>query len=84
MQLEAIPESLKNMMLVMTTTGVFDGCHSNLIHTTWSKLNEFVPQLQVELNPALPSSDKQNVKNDQQSVEDVAASEQKATNNGQF
>ena len=35
-------------------------------------MNEFVPQLQVELNPALPSSDEQNVKNDQQSVEDVA------------
>jgi len=50
--LEAIPESLKNMMLVMTTTGVFDGSHSNLIQTTWNKLNEFVPQLQTELCPA--------------------------------
>lgn len=83
-QLEAIPESLKNMMLVMTTTGVFDGCHSNLIDATWSKLNEFVPQLQAELNPAPPPSSNDQLNNQQQqqqSVED-AASEQKATNNG--
>lgn len=86
MQLEAIPESLKNMMLVMTTTGVFDGCHSNLIDATWSKLNEFVPQLQAELNPALPSSSPSSGDqlNDQQQsvVDEVAATEQKASNNG--
>lgn len=71
------------MMLVMTTTGIFDGCHSNLIDATWSKLNEFVPQLQAELNPAPPpsSNDQLNNQQQQQSVED-AASEQKATNNG--
>lgn len=81
--LEAIPESLKNMMLVMTTTGVFDGCHSNLIDKTWSKLNEFVPQLQLELNPVLPSpsDDQVHAKPDQQPVEGDEASEQKATNN---
>ena len=71
------------MMLVMTTTGVFDGCHSNLIDATWSKLNEFVPQLQAELNPALPSSSGDQLNDQQQSVEDdTAASEQKASNNG--
>ena len=43
------------MMLVMTTTGVFDGCHSDLIDATWRKLNKFVPQLQAELNPTVPS-----------------------------
>lgn len=88
LQLEAIPESLKNMMLVMTTTGVFDGCHSNLIDVTWSKLNEFVPQLQAELNPPLPSSSHKQLNSelDQQpsvsTEEDIAATEQKATNNG--
>lgn len=71
------------MMLVMTTTGVFDGCHSNLIDVTWNKLHEFVPQLKAELNPALPSSD--NAKLDQRlsnAKDDIAASEQKATSNG--
>ena len=43
------------MMLVMTTTGVFDGCHRNLIDATWRQLNGFVPQLQAELNPTVPS-----------------------------
>ena len=73
-------------MLVMTTTGIFDGCHSSLIDATWSKLNEFVPQLQRELNPAVPSSEDQQLdpKVDQQpSAEEVAATEQKATNNGE-
>lgn len=71
------------MMLVMTTTGVFDGCHSNLIDKTWSKLNEFVPQLILELNPVLPSpsDDQVHAKPDQQPVEGDEASEQKATNN---
>lgn len=75
------------MMLVMTTTGIFDGCHSNLINATWSKLNEFVPQLQTELNPAVPSSSEEQQlgpKVDKQpSAEEVAATEQKATNNGE-
>ena len=85
-QLEAIPESLKNMMLVMTTTGVFDSCHSNLIDITWSKLNEFVPQLQSELNPSLPSShDHPTVDQPPVSREDeVVATEQKATSSGEF
>ena len=76
------------MMLVMTTTGIFDGCHSNLIDATWSKLNEFVPQLRTELNPAVPSSSEQQQLDpkevDQQtSAEEVAATEQKATNDGE-
>ena len=76
------------MMLVMTTTGIFDGCHSNLIDATWSKLNEFVPQLRTELNPAVPSSSEEQQLDpkevDQQtSAEEVAATEQKATNDGE-
>ena len=70
------------MMLVMTTTGIFDGCHSNLIDATWSKLNEFVPQLQAELNPAPPPSSNDQLNNQQQQSVEDAASEQKATNNG--
>ena len=83
-QLEAIPESLKNMMLVMTTTGVFDGCHSNLIDTTWNKLNEFVPQLQTELNPAPPPSTNNSEQQEQPCItnNDIAATEQKAANSG--
>jgi len=74
------------MMLVMTTTGIFDSCHSNLIDNTWRKLNEFVPQLQSELNPALPCSRSPDP-TDQPSAnreDEVAACEQKATNNGEF
>lgn len=78
------------MMLVMTTTGVFDGCHSNLIDATWSKLDEFVPQLKAELYPAPPSSSSEHhqqlvhgdTEDDQQlsSAEDeIAASKQHKT-----
>ena len=76
------------MMLVMTTTGVFDGCHSNLIDATWSKLNEFVPQLRAELNPSVPSLSSSEEQLDPKvdrhsSAEEVAATEQKASNNGE-
>ena len=67
----------------MTTTGIFDGCHSNLIDATWSKLNEFVPQLQAELDPAaVPSSSSEQL--DQLSADVAAATEQKASNHGKL
>lgn len=55
-QAEAVPESLKNMLLVMDTAGVFecpeDGnnpekCH--MWHITWDRINAFLPGLKDEL-----------------------------------
>ncbi|XP_035213232.1 Golgi-specific brefeldin A-resistance guanine nucleotide exchange factor 1-like isoform X2 [Stegodyphus dumicola] len=53
---EAIPESLKNMLLVMDTAGVFecpeDGNNSEkcqMWHITWDRINAFLPDLKDEL-----------------------------------
>lgn len=56
---EAIPESLKNMVLVMVTQGVFDMASSNasvgtshkLWVDTWSKVDQFLPGFLQELFP---------------------------------
>ncbi|GFO18536.1 Golgi-specific brefeldin a-resistance guanine nucleotide exchange factor 1 isoform a [Plakobranchus ocellatus] len=49
---EAIPESLKNMLLVMDTAGIFqtaDGTDSQLWRLTWDKIDTFLPKLRSEL-----------------------------------
>ncbi|CAL1527993.1 unnamed protein product [Lymnaea stagnalis] len=49
---EAIPESLKNMLLVMDTARVFqtaDGTESLLWRLTWDKIDTFLPKLQSEV-----------------------------------
>ncbi|XP_012936931.1 Golgi-specific brefeldin A-resistance guanine nucleotide exchange factor 1 [Aplysia californica] len=49
---EAIPESLKNMLLVMDTAGIFqtaDGTESQLWRLTWDKIDTFLPKLRLEL-----------------------------------
>ncbi|RUS73129.1 hypothetical protein EGW08_019109 [Elysia chlorotica] len=49
---EAIPESLKNMLLVMDTAGIFqtaDGTESQLWRLTWDKIDTFLPKLRSEL-----------------------------------
>ncbi|GFR62155.1 Golgi-specific brefeldin A-resistance guanine nucleotide exchange factor 1 [Elysia marginata] len=49
---EAIPESLKNMLLVMDTAGIFqtaDGTESQLWRLTWDKIDTFLPKLRTEL-----------------------------------
>lgn len=51
-QLEAIPESLKNMLLVMDTAGIFqtgDGVESKLWKLTWDRIDTFLPNLKNEL-----------------------------------
>ena len=55
-QAEAIPESLKNMLLVMDTAGVFecpeDGSNSEKCQMwliTWDRINAFLPGLKEEL-----------------------------------
>ena len=45
---EAIPESLKNMLLVMSSTGVLTPT-SNLWEPTWRTINTFLPNLRLEL-----------------------------------
>ncbi|XP_034951893.1 Golgi-specific brefeldin A-resistance guanine nucleotide exchange factor 1 [Chelonus insularis] len=47
---EAIPESLKNMLLVMSSTGVLTPT-SNLWEPTWRTINNFLPNLKNELFP---------------------------------
>ncbi|XP_044591772.1 Golgi-specific brefeldin A-resistance guanine nucleotide exchange factor 1 isoform X3 [Cotesia glomerata] len=47
---EAIPESLKNMLLVMSSTGVLTPT-SNLWEPTWRTINGFLPNLKEELFP---------------------------------
>ncbi|KAK0051833.1 Golgi-specific brefeldin A-resistance guanine nucleotide exchange factor 1 [Biomphalaria pfeifferi] len=49
---EAIPESLKNMLLVMDTAGIFqtaDGTESQLWQLTWDKIDTFLPKLHNEV-----------------------------------
>lgn len=48
---EAVPESLKNMLLVMDSAGVFSSCegHSPLWDLTWERINTFLPNLKDEL-----------------------------------
>ncbi|XP_056018280.1 Golgi-specific brefeldin A-resistance guanine nucleotide exchange factor 1-like isoform X3 [Ostrea edulis] len=49
---EAIPESLKNMLLVMDTANIFhtsDGAESQLWKLTWDRIDSFLPQLKNEL-----------------------------------
>lgn len=50
-QYEAVPESLKNMLLVMDSAGVFTSCegHSPLWDLTWERINTFLPNLRDEL-----------------------------------
>ncbi|XP_015114906.1 Golgi-specific brefeldin A-resistance guanine nucleotide exchange factor 1 [Diachasma alloeum] len=50
---EAIPESLKNMLLVMSSTGVLTSS-SNLWEPTWRTINGFLPNLKGELFPDPP------------------------------
>lgn len=52
---EAIPESLKNMLLVMSSTGVLTPT-SNLWEPTWRTINVFLPNLKEELFPDPPST----------------------------
>ncbi|KAM9561147.1 Golgi-specific brefeldin A-resistance guanine nucleotide exchange factor 1-like isoform 2-T3 [Salvelinus alpinus] len=52
--LEAIPESLKNMLLVMDTAGIFHSAdsrtgYSDLWEITWERINCFLPNLREEL-----------------------------------
>ncbi|XP_047109298.1 Golgi-specific brefeldin A-resistance guanine nucleotide exchange factor 1 isoform X1 [Schistocerca piceifrons] len=60
---EAIPESLKNMLLVMDSAGVFsasDG-YSQLWNLTWDHINKFLPTLKEELFKSHPSVEAQNI-----------------------
>lgn len=56
--LEAVPESLKNMLLVMSTAGIFrpaaadDGTGAASLWTvTWARISHFLPTLHAELFP---------------------------------
>ncbi|KAJ8916109.1 hypothetical protein NQ315_004476 [Exocentrus adspersus] len=48
---EAIPESLKNMLLVMDSAKVFDGPDgkSHMWNATWDRISKFLPNLKDEL-----------------------------------
>ncbi|KAJ8926524.1 hypothetical protein NQ314_021126 [Rhamnusium bicolor] len=52
---EAIPESLKNMLLVMDSAKVFDGPDgkSPLWNATWDRMNKFLPNMKDELYVSL-------------------------------
>ncbi|XP_076292687.1 sec7 domain-containing protein garz [Lasioglossum baleicum] len=50
---EAIPESLKNMLLVMSSTNVL-ASNSNLWAPTWRTIDMFLPNLKEELFPEPP------------------------------
>lgn len=52
--MEAIPESLKNMLLVMDTAGIFHSTesrtgYSDLWEITWERIVCFLPNLREEL-----------------------------------
>ncbi|XP_015907017.1 Golgi-specific brefeldin A-resistance guanine nucleotide exchange factor 1 isoform X3 [Parasteatoda tepidariorum] len=61
---EAIPESLKNMLLVMDTAGVFEGIQDGskadkcqMWYITWDRINSFLPCLKDELFKQSKSSE---------------------------
>uniref|UniRef100_A0A671MX78 Golgi-specific brefeldin A-resistance guanine nucleotide exchange factor 1 n=1 Tax=Sinocyclocheilus anshuiensis TaxID=1608454 RepID=A0A671MX78_9TELE len=63
--LEAIPESLKNMLLVMDTAGIFHSAdsrtgYSDLWEITWERIDCFLPRLKEELfkQAVIPGSDR--------------------------
>lgn len=49
--MEAIPESLKNMLLVMSTSGVFKSSSTVLWDLTWHRIGQFLPDLRQSLFP---------------------------------
>ena len=52
LQSEAIPENLKNMLLVMETAGIFQtdsGTESKLWRLTWDKIDTFLPHLREDI-----------------------------------
>ena len=50
---EAIPESLKNMLLVMSTSGVFkhEDSRDALWELTWIRIRQFLPGLHAAMYP---------------------------------
>ncbi|XP_071455207.1 Golgi-specific brefeldin A-resistance guanine nucleotide exchange factor 1 isoform X2 [Hetaerina americana] len=67
---EAIPESLKNMLLVMDSAKVFstpDG-YSPLWTVTWDRINTFLPSLKEELFKSHPSVEQQGKPSDSDPV----------------
>lgn len=56
-QFEAIPESLKNMLLVMDSAQVFTSSEGYLPlwHVTWDRINSFLPGLKEEFFKAQSS-----------------------------
>ena len=72
LQYEAIPESLKNMLLIMSTQGIFDTFMNSssqseadspkqqLWETTWGRIETFLPNFIQELFPSFtpPTSSK--------------------------
>ena len=48
--MEAIPESIKNMLLVMSTSGVFEG-RDRMWEVTWGRLDAWLPRLKEEIFP---------------------------------
>ena len=59
---DAVPESLKNMLLVMETAGIFataptvapDSKTTPILDLTWEKLDTFLPKLMPDLFGARP------------------------------
>ncbi|KAG0331630.1 GDP/GTP exchange factor for ARF [Podila humilis] len=53
---EAVPESLKNCLLVMSTSEAFSEASANrpdsLWNMTWTRINKFLPNLKAEIFPA--------------------------------
>lgn len=48
---EAVPESLKNMLLVMDSAKIFDGPAGKnaLWHATWERIDKFLPRIKEEV-----------------------------------
>ena len=63
-QEEAVPESLKNILLVMTSGGYLvppqqDPRHEKLWFETWTRLDRFLPRLYSEIYPDAPQAPSQ-------------------------
>ncbi|CAG9864708.1 unnamed protein product [Phyllotreta striolata] len=84
--LEAVPESLKNMLLVMEAAGVFDapdGQKNALWTATWERIGKFLPGLKDELFREMGSRKKvveeaKDAENREKKVADVEVREKEA------
>jgi brefeldin A-resistance guanine nucleotide exchange factor 1 len=82
MQVEAVPESLKNVLLVMASGGFLvrpeecahdESGKMELWTQTWKRLERFLPDLKQELFPPMPEKNEPAVKEEEKGAREKDA-----------